>query len=283
MTTVRHSIIGLPRSGKTTFLAALWHLLNAGEVPTKLELDRLVGDHKHLNAIVESWMQCEEVQRTSIAAETSVSIYVHEPATGRKAMLVFPDLSGESFERQLATRSCSASYVELLQGLGGVLLFVTADRPEDGMTILDIGSVTNEAEELRSSGDANDTQEWTPQSVPQQVQIVELLQFLQRSPFEMRKRRVAVIVSAWDVVAESQRSPTQWLEGELPLLYQFLETNIESFEWRVYGVSAQGGDVKSEQRDELLNAIPSERITCIGPGSRTHDLTDPIGWLTAED
>src|ERR1700761_1052789 len=98
-----HSILGLPRSGKTTFLAALWHLIDAGEVATKLVLDKLVGDHAYLNAIAEAWRRCEEVPRTSMAAETKVTIHVHAQAIGQKMALEFPDLSGESFEIQFAS------------------------------------------------------------------------------------------------------------------------------------------------------------------------------------
>ncbi len=45
-------IIGLPASGKTTFLAALWHLVTARDVDTVLRFGTLrVGDAAHLNAI----------------------------------------------------------------------------------------------------------------------------------------------------------------------------------------------------------------------------------------
>jgi len=279
MTTLHHCIIGLPRSGKTTFLAALWHLLNAGEVPTKLVLDKLIGDHQHLNTIVEAWRRCEEVPRTSIAAEVSVSIHVHELVTGHRAILTFPDLSGESFERQLATRCCPAAYIESFNGCGGIMLFVTADRPHDGMTILDLAPILNGFEE---SGRSLRGSEWGPQLVPEQVQLVELLQFLQQPPFEIRKRRVVVLVSAWDLMVGSQCAPAQWLARELPLLHQFLVTNSDSFESRIYGVSAQGGDVTGEQRKDLLRMTPSERICCIGPEPHTDDLTDPIVWLSEE-
>lgn len=107
MTEVRYMIVGLPRSGKTTFLAAFWHLMNAGEVTTKLELDRLTGDHEYLNTIVEAWRRCEEVPRTTLPNERkSLSIHVRRPRTGQRAILVFPDLSGESFKRQVAARQC---------------------------------------------------------------------------------------------------------------------------------------------------------------------------------
>src|SRR5271165_6669586 len=80
VTQMYHSIIGLPGTGKTTFLAALWHLIDAGEVSTRLVLDKLIGDHSYLNSIVEAWRRCEEVPRTSMAAEASVAVHLHEPA-----------------------------------------------------------------------------------------------------------------------------------------------------------------------------------------------------------
>src|ERR1700747_2526757 len=135
-----HSILGLPRSGKTTYLAALWHLIDGGEAETKLVLDKLFGDHAYLNRIVEAWRRCEEVPRTSMGAEEkSLSIHVQEPRSGTKAVLAFPDLSGESFERQFARRICPEDYVRGFGGDGGIVLFVNADRPTDGMTLLDIG------------------------------------------------------------------------------------------------------------------------------------------------
>ncbi len=240
MTAQHHVIIGLPQSGKTTFLAALWHLIDAGEVPTRLVLDRLVGDHQHLNAIVEAWRRCEEVPRTSMAAEVSVQIHIHEPASGRRAVLSFPDLSGESFERQFAARGCRRSYVEGFETDGGILLFVKADRGHQGLTIMDLAPALAGADEADRTGAARD---WSPDLVPEQVQLVELLQFLQRRPFRRARRRVAVVVSAWDVVPAPRPSPVAWLARELPLLYQFLVANPPSFEFRVYGVSAQGGDV----------------------------------------
>lgn len=274
---VYHAIIGLPRSGKTTFLAALWHLIDAGEVATKLVLDRLVGDHQYLNAIVEAWRRCEEVPRTSMAAEADVSIHVHEPATQRRAVLGFPDLSGESFGRQVATRSCRQAYVNGFNGDGGILLFVTADRANDGLTLSDMAPIFGGDE--AGSGEPRD---WAPDLLPQQVRLVELLQFLQRPPFRRIRRRIAVVISAWDVLPKPRPLPEVWLGRELPLLHQFLLCNTGSFEFRVYGVSAQGGSVKGQEaRASLLRMTPSERVECVGPETSPHDLTGPILWLMA--
>lgn len=280
MTSLQHSIIGLPRSGKTTFLAALWHLLNASEIPSKFVLDKLVGDHTHLNTIVEAWRRCEEVPRTSMAAEAKVSIHVKEASSGKQAVLHFPDLSGESFERQLSTRLCTPDYVEGFEGTGGVLLFVTADQPSEGMSITEVTPLINGEEVVEQP---EDHKEWKPEMVPTQVNLVELLQFLQRQPFKRVVRRVAVIVSAWDVIESPDLKPDQWLQREVSLLHQFLISNPESFTFRVYGVSAQGGDVTSPLRDELVVKIPSTRIACVGPDTDQHDLTSPIAWLMSSE
>ena len=279
MTLLQHSIIGLPGSGKTTFLAALWHLLDAGEVSSKFVLDKLVGDHTHLNTIVEAWHKCEEVPRTSMAAETKVSIHVREIASGQKHVLHFPDLSGESFELQLSTRLCTTDYIEGFEGNGGVLLFVTADRASDGMTIVDVEPLTPGEDVIEQT---EEHREWTPKMVPMQVNLVDLLQFLQHLPFRRGIRRVAVVVSAWDVI-ESSTEPADWLKREFPLLHQFLISNHESFEFQVYGVSAQGGNLKTECKNELIMKIPSTRIICVGSETDQHDLTSPIAWLMSSE
>jgi hypothetical protein len=275
---VYHSIVGLPRSGKTTFLAAFWHLVNAGEVSTTLALSKLVGDHRHLNAIWEAWRRGDEVAHTSLAGEAIVSIHLQDIGTGRDVTLGFPDLDGESFRQQVQRRICNTAYVNGLDGPGGILLFIMADGPIDGVTLTDLSAVLEGAADHKGS-----SREWTPHLLPQQVQLVELLQFLQRPPFHRRRRRVAVVVSAWDAVLTPRPSPNEWLEREYPLLHQFLQTNTASFDLRVYGVSAQGCDLKSDQKEELLKGVPSERVQCIGPDGESHDLTDPVAWLTVED
>lgn len=287
MTDFYHSIIGLPESGKTTFLAALWHIIDAGEVSTALKLDTQIGDHKYLNAIVDNWYKCIKVPRTSGQDEKSLSINMHHPATNRRIVLEFPDLSGESFDRQVASRKCPTEYVECYENEGGILLFINADRGQDGMSIQDLAPVLE--------GDTVDKQtseliRWSPNFVPQQVRLVELLQFLQKRPFARRQRRLVVAISAWDVVQNPRPEPGEWLERECPFLHQYLIANLDSFEFRVFGISAQGGDIPMEGKEpteaqlatqkELLSRFPSERIECIGPDTQPHDLTAPICWLT---
>jgi hypothetical protein len=199
-------------------------------------------------------------------------------STDQRIILSFSDLSGESFERQFAGRTCSPQYVAGYENEGGVLLFVNADRPSDGITLLDLNPIVVEAKEQPHA--VEQLKEWSPKLAPQQTRLVDLLQFLLRPPFFRRRRRVAVIVSAWDVVPLPRLSPSDWLARELPLLSQFLQTNSKSFEWRAYGISAQGGDVSGRQKIELLRKVPSSRIVCVGDGTTEHDITAPLLWLS---
>lgn len=282
MIILQHTIIGMPGSGKTTYLAALWHLLTSKEVNSKFILNRLVGDRTYLDKISDLWQNCEEVPRTSLAAETKVSIDVKEVVTGKNAILHFPEFSGESFELQLASRKCKTDYVEGFDGEGGILLFITADKVTDGMSIVDVAPVEQD-QEIKEAPEEH--AEWNPKMVPNQVNLVELLQFLQHKPFIKLNRRLAIIISAWDVIEAQpiQISPTAWLERELPLLFQFLINNKESFNFRVYGISAQGGDVTSTSRQALALKVPSKRISCIGQDTEQHDLTSPIAWLMSSE
>lgn len=287
MTDFYHSIIGLPESGKTTFLAALWHTIDAGEVSTALRLDTLIGDHKYLNVIVGAWRKCIKVPRTSAQDEKKITIHMHHSATNQQIVLGFPDLSGESFDKQFSKRECSTEYVECYKNEGGILLFVNADRGQDGMSIVDFMPLLDGTEPV---GNNEEIKKWSPDHVPQQVRLVDLLQFLQRPPFVRCRRRLVIVISAWDVIDHPRPEPEEWLEREYPFLHQYLVSNLESFEFRVYGISAQGGDIPKgesvateEQRgnqEELLRKIPSERVECIGPGANPHDLTAPICWLT---
>lgn len=173
------------------------------------------------------------------------------------------------------------TYINDCNVTDGLLLFVTADRPQDDLSVRELASMI-EGDETRS-GDDGHIVEWSPELVPEQVRLVELLQFLQYPPFKRRRRRVAVLVSAWDVLPNPDLAPEEWVKRELPLLYQFMNTNVESFDSRVYGVSAQGGNVHiNAAKEELLHKTPSQRIKCIGPHTNVHDLTDPVLWLMEE-
>ena len=76
--------------------------------------------------------------------------------------------------------------------------------------------------------------------------------------------------------------------AKLPLLHQYLRRGADRWTYRIYGLSAQGGEYdKAEEgaervprAEELRNLNqPSSRIQLVGPVPETHDLTEPLAWL----
>ena len=110
-------MIGLPASGKTTFLAALWYLVLHEEVKHRLRLERLEGDNSYLNKMSNLWASFQEVPRTPTGTERTVSMFLNDIVDKKTMTLIFPDLSGESFMSQWVDRHFTKSYDEFLKQL----------------------------------------------------------------------------------------------------------------------------------------------------------------------
>lgn len=284
-------IMGLPASGKTTFLAALWHLIESDETSCRLRLDRYEGDLAYLNRIAEAWRTFQKVPRTSQVGDVDITIHLVDSETGENGTAFFPDLAGETFEHQVEARRCRPEFVAKVANDDGVLFFISADRKEDDLSVLEL----NRRLPLELSEPAGDQDgdaiaaeqpkapEWVPKSVPAQVKIVQLLSDLIRSPFVARRRRLAILISAWDLTIGTGMSPEGWLMAHMPLVVQFLRSNWSAFEYAIYGVSAQGVSLDDEAAvDKVAGLAPSRRIMVVGPEGEAHDLTLPLVWLVAE-
>src|SRR5437899_13104729 len=106
------AVIGLPESGKTTFLAALWALIFAREVPTAMSFERIGrGNISYLNRIAALWRNAEVQNHTEVGSEQNVVMNFND-RHGGAIRLTFPDLSGESFQRLWEERDCDAAVVE---------------------------------------------------------------------------------------------------------------------------------------------------------------------------
>lgn len=309
MTSSKFAILGLPASGKTTFLAALWHLIESGETPSQLKLLRYEGDKAYLSLIAEAWRKFEKVPRTSQHGETSVVIELAHANTGEEAVIHFPDLAGESFDVQIENRRCRPEYIEQIAQEEGILLFITANTKEDDLSIVELtqrlppGLIGPAAPGQPARGQAApqlpapagpdpggneraqpSAAEWQPKDVPAQVRIVQLLTDLGAPPFATRRRKLVVIISAWDLTAGSGATPSSWLASNMPLVDQFLQTNRAAFDYKLYGISAQGVRLDDHAAvEEAANDLASRRIRVVADdATETNDLTTPIIWLMSK-
>ena len=288
MKTIPYLVLGLQESGKTTFAAALWYLLDASEVSTSLTKGLHSGNYEYLEEIAKLWGSGWAVGRTTSTRTESIQINLHEKNSKTDVSLEFTDLSGESFEKLFALRSCTKRLAELAETAEGILLFVSARRKADDTTILDLLKVAGRQDFKWGQRKLPD---FDPANVPHEVMLVDILQILSLPPFPLKNLRIAVIVSAWDL--SRWDSPELWLQKTMPLLDQYLRNNSTMIDLRVYGVSAQGSDLpkkddapnvlEKERKAQLDIVVPSKRIRIVARDLDSHDLTLPIYWLSGFD
>ena len=277
-------LVGLPASGKTTFVAALWHLIASQDVEGALALEILDAPVDHLNLLRRRWLRVEETFRTSSSAEEITTIKIRAREGNPATEIIIPDLAGESIRRGLIERRWETSFAELVRGSTGVLLFVHPENLSESWTIGEAIEIAGENEGSHPTGSTSEesaARDWSPEAIETQVMLVDLLQLL-CCHIEWQRFRLAVIVSAWDLV-HSKDLPLNWLARELPLLDQFLINADSRLEFRVYGVSAQGGQLPEDFDSLSAYDKASDRIQVVLDGLPSHDITAPIRWALNVD
>lgn len=272
--------VGLPQSGKTTYLAALWHVLEDQSSATMLRRRQNSVDRTYLNQIAQAWRACTPVPRTALQSDdTTVALNLEGDGFGEFTLTV-PDLGGEAFEQHIDHRKMSAAHAALFRDANGVLLFVHPDVKkgtqisEQDQITASIGGAT--AAPSGSGGHVGVPVSWKVEMLPTQAKLVELLQFI----LELvdQRLRVAVVVSAWDLVEDLGQTPREYVAGRMPLLRQFVDANDDVFDHAVFGISAQGGAIPDDN-SKLLGLDSLSRIKVRHEDENDHDITKPLAWL----
>jgi len=180
-------------------------------------------------------------------------------------------------------RDCDKRVAEVTR-TGNVLLFIHCDTIRAAQWVLDVAAL---ARRLGLPAEEGEEVQWHPRLAPTQVQIIDLLQLMRVPPLDVGPRRLGVILSAWDKALPEGRNPTEFLAERLPMLYQYLDSGSDEWTWRVWGVSAQGGDydpnetVPPSPGAQAICAldVASQRIIVARDDARSHDLTEPLQWL----
>ncbi|OBQ58635.1 TRAFAC clade GTPase domain-containing protein [Mesorhizobium erdmanii] len=277
------SIIGLPESGKTTLLAAIWHVVREGGSATVLKFQGLSrGNYEHLNTLAVNWRRGKKPQRTQTSGMKLVSMRlkdVHE----RTVSVSFPDIPGEDFSRMWEKREFDEETLKTLKTTA-VVLVVNGDTIRFPAWIVDQMAIVKGAGlPVEEAG----VVDWRAELAPTQVKVVELLQFLMSGELNIGPRRLAVLITAWDQVEGDGMNPAEILAVKLPFLDQYLRNARDPWTWRVWGISAQGGVYEDQEKDEYLletEALrdldrPSDRIKVVDGEIVRSDITLPLEWL----
>ena len=300
---LHHVMIGLPEAGKTTYLAALWHIICSNEVEGSLRLARLDGDQAYLNEIREAWARASTIGRTNPGKEPNLSFLLTDEASGGEIEICVPDLSGEAFEADWVERRMEDDRALLLADASGAMVFINPQNLRKEVLISEVADAVAELDEgddesvedentqpqqtdttdetSDEAGSVSGTNEWRADLAPTQIQLVDLLQILLRLNTS-RPLCLVVVVSAWDQIGRKIK-PENWVKNELPLLWQFLVSNSHDVKSTYFGISAQGGDLKKDGNKLKEIDTPSERIEVV-PSSNgiSHDITLPLRWLMTQ-
>mgnify|MGYP000147077950 CR=1 FL=1 len=272
-------LLGLPETGKSTFLAALSWALGSGDF--RLRRTLLARPRDYISGLENAWLEGRRIDRTLKGSSHRIELGFADGEN--EARLVLPDISGESLLSFWGDRRWTRQYDQDAQGAGGLLLFVRADQLHCPSLVEDFADATAEEEDdptdEGAQGPEAPLEPFDASKVCPQTVLVDLLQSVARQR-RYRPLPTTVVISAWDT-QPVDREPSDWLKAEAPLLSQFLKWNGGRFPSRVFGVSAQGGDYDRDREALLRHADPKDRLVVASDESTGRDITLVLAELTA--
>ena len=287
MTTASIVLMGGPDTGKTNFIGRLWLALRNGE--STLRLGGTPAEIKYVEEAVGHLHRGQFAPRTdkNVAAEQSsitMPLVRRHAAEGEERLeLVVPDVSGEIWKTAVDTRELAQERMKQLEDAMGAVVFVRV------LSELNVSPPdwVNSAELMQLQED-EDVGE-----MPTQVMLCEFVRFLElklRAGKNGRKSRVAVVVTAWDLLDAERAAagPRAYLEREYPLFAGRLD-DVSRFEVEFFSMSILGGDPGADEgfRARLLDAgLESAGYVRYCSGNEIRETADvglPIAWAIQED
>ena len=287
MTTASIVLVGGPDTGKTNFIGRLWLALQNGE--SSLRLGGTPDEIKYVEDAVGHLHGGRFAPRTdkNVAAEqSSITIPLAGPEAGQgdeRLQLVVPDISGEIWKTAVETKELSRKRMAQLEDAVGAVVFVRV------LSALNVSPPdwVNSAElmQLQEDVDAGE--------MPTQVMLCEFVRFLElklRAGNSSRKPRVAVVVTAWDLLdpERAAEGPRAYLEREYPLFAGRLD-DVSRFEVGIFSMSILGGDPEADEGfrarllDEGLGSAGYVRYYSGKEIRETADVGLPVAWAIEED
>lgn len=268
------ALLGMPDSGKSTYLAALYHLLTEDVPDVAVRLLRQPEQRAYLEALRTAWLAGEPIGRTS--KDDGELVELDLSVGDRHVRFSIPDIAGECFRDVIAHRQADALIAQLVQQASGLLLFTHPDQLRPRVMISEAKELAELAGESYSPPQGQD---FDPLLIPAETHLVDLLQWAGDTRQRAIPRRLAIVISAWDRC--DGLTPQQWLEARMPMLRHYLDGHPDVYTTAIYGISAQGGAYGTDL--DLAAIRGYERAYVVdADGTRSHDLTAPLRWAALE-
>ena len=282
------AFLGFPRTGKSTYLGALWQLAQDPAESTIVERD-VTGDRSYLQTLGEQVARGEEIDRTELESVEGMQLTLG--LESGDVTVHVPDLGGETLRLLVEDRLWHSRLQETLAASHGIVLFLHPEKLRLPMTIqvadeiLAGGHSTNQDDRGEAEIDRNRDQsaETKPErfSVAAACTAARCLDALENVLMYQRARwrvRLAIVISAWDTV-DGAPTPAHWLTDRVPAVASFLGANVDMVEWSVYGVSAQGGALPTDKDRLLALGSVRKRVFAQGANGEAVPVVEPLRWV----
>ena len=260
-------VLGGSGTGKTTLLVQLFGRMQSAD--SRLRVASAPASLAPIRDGLASLAQGCPVSHTSSRVEV-IQDLIAETSDGDRVEISIPDYAGETLDAVVESRRVPEWWRGHCAESNRWLLLVRVERMEE------IPDFASDDSQLTSSSEDSTTQ------LPLDMRLVELLQILshghQRFAADKKRPSLTVVLSCWDEITNGSPSgvPAQVLKERMPLLSAFIEANWVNAGSAIFGLSAQGRSLASnEPNEDFVNLGPERMGYLIRPdGLQTEDLTE---------
>ena len=269
-------IAGLPKAGKTTYIAALWDIIQRRQGDFDLQFTTNPENATYLNEIWEYWVKMENIERSKTPAPDDIKINVRRKSGGQEMELCIPDFMGEQFQK-IIDRTLSENIKKWIESSDRMLYLINT---------LEDGSKDDMDEEEEANPEGADRQEEREKALPltpeRMMDVSQNLMVLKYIVTHTNMKKIAIGISAWDKKMGAGQTPEEYLKRRSPVLYNFIKYHFEDVLY--FGVSAQGFDYsnKAEKATEMREKARQSNRAFIAYATEetiSPDLTRPLNYL----
>lgn len=279
---MNNCLIGLPDSGKSTALAALFYLVADHSEFCDWFLDNAdrPSNSDYWYRLRDSWIQGESLMRTEHEAiPATMKLKLTNKENNTKTTISIPDIPGEVYEGLYSAGRFPLKAANLIDKADRLIFFLRVDD-EDAPVL----SISPEALEKDQSSNSNGEcvklqealpVEWEAKHMPTQSKVIATLRCIGMLK-KVQFKKLTVVLTAWDTIKENGVTPEgvtpdSVMKHCFPLVAQYLETN---FDYDLYGLSSQGFDYgKTEEEVEAVTKAIADGQIDLGDVNRIEVIT----------
>lgn len=285
-------IAGLPDAGKSTYLGALWYIINndvnKDKMSLKVSANNPPENLEQLSILSNRWLKVEDMDRTSTDVPSNISFNLVPQSGGEDFTLEVPDFRGESI-RQIITQNQPKEFDEWCERADTMLYLMSNIAPS--LFADDYQSDEDEEE----TGEKKTTEpEFEVKKMSAAAQNMLILRYLAE---KKQYKKVVICLTAWDKVMASYpgKTPEEFVKEVSPALYNLIMYFYDDHV-TFYGLSSQGAEyeyevftdsdgqkqkrIKEACRKRLREATrKGERAFVVVDKEKNADITLPIAEL----